>query len=95
METTTEKPDNKADEKLLAEVKKRFQRCEDFELDARALWKADVRFANGDPDNGWQWDDMTRKARELCDAAVDALRNFDANAEALRQIALYIVERKS
>lgn len=64
METTTEKPDNKADEKLLAEVKKRFQRCEDFELDARALWKADVRFANGDPDNGWQWDDMMRKARE-------------------------------
>jgi geranylgeranyl pyrophosphate synthase len=37
----------------------------------------------------------TRKARELCDAAVEALRNFDANAEALRQIALYIVERKS
>ncbi|MDO9318930.1 MAG: (2E,6E)-farnesyl diphosphate synthase [Gammaproteobacteria bacterium] len=37
----------------------------------------------------------TRKARELCDAAVDALRDFDTHADALRQIALYIVERKS
>lgn len=64
METNTEKPDNKASEKLLLEVKKRFQRCQDFEVDARALWKADIRFANGDPDNGWQWDDMMRKARE-------------------------------
>lgn len=37
----------------------------------------------------------TSKARELCDSAVDALRDFDAHADALRQIALYIVERKS
>jgi hypothetical protein len=64
METTTDKPDNKAGEKLLAEVKKRFKRCEDFEIEARALWRADVRFANGDPDNGWQWDEMMRKARQ-------------------------------
>lgn len=64
METETNKPDNKASGKLLVEVKKRFQRCQDFETDARALWKADIRFANGDPDNGWQWDDMMRKARE-------------------------------
>lgn len=63
METTTDKP--KDSEKIVAEVKKRFKRCEDFEADARALWKADLRFANGDPDNGWQWDDMMRKAREL------------------------------
>ena len=62
METTTDK---KRDEKLVAEVKKRFQRCEDFETDARALWKADIRFANGDPDNGWQWDDMMRQARAM------------------------------
>ncbi len=64
METTTDKPDTKTSDKLLAEVKKRFKRCEDFEIEARALWRADVRFANGDPDNGWQWDDMMRKARQ-------------------------------
>jgi len=57
--------DNTADEKIVLEAKKRFQRCEDFESDTRPLWKADVRFANGDPDNGWQWDDMMRKGRQL------------------------------
>lgn len=35
------------------------------------------------------------KARELCADAVDALQNFDTHADALRQIALYIVERKN
>lgn len=64
METTTEKTDAKADDKIVAEAKKRFQRCEDFESETRPLWKADLRFANGDPDNGWQWDDMMRKARQ-------------------------------
>jgi len=64
METTTEKTDAKAGEKIVTEVKKRFKRCEDFEADTRPLWKADIRFANGDPDNGWQWDDMMRRARE-------------------------------
>lgn len=54
-----------ADEKLLEEVKTRFQRCEDFESEARNLWKEDLRFANGDPENGWQWEDAMRKSREL------------------------------
>lgn len=54
-----------ADDKLLEEVKARFQRCQDFESEARNLWKADLRFANGDPDNGWQWEDAMRRAREL------------------------------
>jgi hypothetical protein len=54
-----------ADEKLLEEVKARFQRCQDFESEARNLWKADLRFANGDPENGWQWEDAMRRQREL------------------------------
>lgn len=54
-----------ADEKLVDECHKRFERCEDFESETRPLWKEDLRFANGDPDNGWQWDDAMRKAREL------------------------------
>ncbi|MES3008495.1 MAG: farnesyl diphosphate synthase [Pseudomonadota bacterium] len=37
----------------------------------------------------------TRKARELCETAVAALQDFDTGADALRQIALYIVERKN
>ena len=37
----------------------------------------------------------TRKAHELCEAAVDALKDFDAHADALREVALYIIERKN
>lgn len=53
-----------ADEKLIEEVQKRFARCVDRESDARQLWKADLRFANGDPDNKFQWDEAMWKARE-------------------------------
>jgi hypothetical protein len=52
------------DEKLVEEAHRRFQECEDRESHARKLWKADLRFANGDSDNGFQWDDKLRKARE-------------------------------
>lgn len=59
------KKQSSADEKLVEECHKRFARCEDFESDTRKLWKEDLRFANADPDNGWQWEDAMRKAREL------------------------------
>lgn len=52
-------------EALVKEAHKRFERCESYEADARSLWKADLRFAHGDPDNGWQWDEMVKKSREL------------------------------
>lgn len=52
-----------ADDKLIAEARKRFQRCEDREADNRPLWKDDLKFANGDPENGFQWDEGMRKAR--------------------------------
>jgi hypothetical protein len=54
----------KADDKLIEEAKKRFQRCEEHEAKTRPLWIEDRRFANGDSDNGWQWDEAIRKARE-------------------------------
>lgn len=57
--------DTTAEDKIVAEVKKRFERCQDFESDARVLWKSDLRFANGDPENGWQWEDAMRKSREI------------------------------
>jgi hypothetical protein len=53
------------DEQLIREAKQRFQRCEDHESDTRPLWKADLKFANADPDNGYQWDEQMRKSREL------------------------------
>lgn len=53
------------DDKLLKEAKKRFQRCEDHESDTRPLWKEDLRFANADPDNGYQWPKDLRNGREL------------------------------
>lgn len=53
------------DEKLVEECHREFKACEDRESHTRTLWKADLRFANGDPDNGFQWDDQLRKQREL------------------------------
>lgn len=50
-------------EDLIAEVKRRFARCEDRESTTRLLWKADLKFANGDPDNGYQWDEAMARQR--------------------------------
>ena len=59
----SKKTESAALEKIVEEAHKRFGRCEDRESDTRPLWKADLRFANGDPENGWQWDDAMRTAR--------------------------------
>jgi hypothetical protein len=59
------KPNASADETLVEEAHKEFKACEDREAYTRPLWKADLRFANGDPDNGYQWDEALRKQREL------------------------------
>lgn len=53
----------KDDDKLIQEAKKRFQRCEDHESDTRPLFKEDLRFANADPDNGYQWPQQLRNSR--------------------------------
>lgn len=58
------KYEKSADESIVEEAHKRFTRCEDRESEARRLWKEDLRFANADPDNGWQWQDAMRKQRE-------------------------------
>lgn len=52
------------DEKIIEEAHKRFARCEDRESETRPLWTADLRFANGDPDNKFQWEEAMWKARE-------------------------------
>jgi hypothetical protein len=52
------------DDAIIREAHKRFARCEDREAHTRPLWKEDLRFANGDPDNGYQWGESMRKQRE-------------------------------
>ena len=52
-----------ADEKIVTEAKKRFDKCKEWESAARALWVEDTRFVEGDSDNNYQWDTTVRAAR--------------------------------
>lgn len=49
---------------IVKEAKDRFARCEDAEDSFRKLFVEDMKFANGDPDNNWQWPDMIRQSRD-------------------------------
>jgi hypothetical protein len=49
---------------IVKEAKDRFARCEDAESEFRQLFVEDMKFANGDPDNNWQWPDMIRRGRD-------------------------------
>lgn len=53
------------DEKIIQEAKDRFTRCQDWESGFRNLYVIDVKFANADSDNGWQWPDDLRRDREV------------------------------
>lgn len=53
------------DDKIIEEAKGRFKRVQDWESEFRRLYVADVKFANGDSDNGWQWPDNLRRDREI------------------------------
>ena len=50
-------------DRLLREAKERFKRAQDWEGGWRKLYIDDVKFANGDSDNLWQWDANSRTAR--------------------------------
>ena len=56
--------DMSPDDQIVQEAKDRFKRCQDWEEDSRRLYLTDVKFANADSDNGWQWPDDLRKDRE-------------------------------
>lgn len=60
--------DKSPEDKIVDEAKKRFKRCEDYEMRARERWLEDKKFANGDSDNFWQWEDALRQDRELAQA---------------------------
>jgi hypothetical protein len=51
------------DSDILEEAKKRFQACEDWEADFRKRFVEDMKFANADPENGWQWDQVLQQNR--------------------------------
>lgn len=51
------------DEKILLEVYERFQRCLDFEAYWRANYELDIKFANADSINNYQWLDSIRNDR--------------------------------
>lgn len=52
-------------EKVYAEAKDRFTRCETWESHARTLADDDDKFVNGDSDNGFQWPDRIKTQREI------------------------------
>lgn len=51
------------DERIIAEAKARFKRCEEWERSARNNYRADMRFANGDSVNMYQWDSQIHNER--------------------------------
>lgn len=54
-----------SDEEVLAEARERFNYCVEWESDFQKLYVGDVKFANGDSDNGWQWPDDLRNDRQI------------------------------
>lgn len=51
-------------DKILREAKDRFKRCQAWESKARTLFEDDLKFVEGDSDNGYQWPDEVRTARD-------------------------------
>lgn len=50
---------------IVTEAKERFRRCMSWEEESRKRFLDDIKFANGDPDNGYQWPDALRKSRDF------------------------------
>ncbi len=51
------------DEKIVKEAMRRFDICATVENDCRLRFIEDIKFANADSDNLYQWDETTRNAR--------------------------------
>lgn len=70
------------DEKIVKEAKRRFKRCQDYESKFRRRFVEDLKFANGDSDNLWQWDDTLRSGREEDDRpclTINKIRQHNLN----------------
>lgn len=55
----------KGDDRIIAEAQRRFKVCEEWESRARKLFLEDVKFANADSDNGYQWPNEIRRNRDV------------------------------
>lgn len=53
-------------EKLIQRAQKQFKSYMDWEGDFRQSFEDDIRFANGDADNQWQWDGTVLQSRKDC-----------------------------
>lgn len=53
------------DDKIIAEAQRRFRQCEEWEGRARKLFLEDIKFANADSDNGFQWPNEIRRNRDV------------------------------
>lgn len=53
------------DDRIIAEAKRRFKQCEEWEARARKLFLEDLKFANADSDNGYQWPNDIRRNRDV------------------------------
>lgn len=50
---------------IIREAKDRFKKCEEWESEPQRRARDDQKFANGDSDNGYQWPNDMRRAREV------------------------------
>lgn len=53
------------DDTIVNEAKRRFARCSDWETDSRVTYIEDIKFANADSDNLFQWSQTITQARGL------------------------------
>lgn len=58
-------PDALTTDPIVNEATRRFKRTDEWESDWRTKFVADMKFAEGDSDNGWQWPDNVKNARNL------------------------------
>lgn len=49
---------------IVMEARKRFRKCVEWESNWRTKFVNDMRFANGDSDNGYQWPNAIRQSRD-------------------------------
>lgn len=55
------------DKEIINEAYDRWKRCVEWESASRNLFLDDLKFANGDPDNGYQWPNEVQTLREADD----------------------------
>lgn len=64
MDMKQELTQSEEDDVIISEALERFDYLMDLDSDNRELWKEDLKFANGDADNGWQLASNVFQARQ-------------------------------